>query len=127
MEFLSEFISFLLHCAFWYFVFSILFMPWRKRLEEKNEELQQVLDKVKEVVHIVSVEKHGDYYYWFDADTDSFLAQGKTAEETITHLKSRFPKHIFFVKSKDTNYKISGPDWDFVPIDMNNIKENLNT
>lgn len=127
MEFISEFIIFLLQCVFWYFVFNLALLPWKRRLEKQNDEMEAVIEKVKKAVHIVSVEKHGDCYYWFDADDDSFLAQGVTTEETIAHLKSRFPKHIFFVQSKDTSYKISGPDWNFVPIDLNKIKENLTT
>lgn len=127
MEFIAEFAVFLLECAFWYFIINLALIPWRRRLEEKNQELTDVIDKLKEVVHIVSVEKHGDCYYWFDADDGQFLAQGVTTEDTLAHLKSRFPNHVFFVQSKDQSYKISGPDWKFVPFDVDNIKNQLNT
>jgi hypothetical protein len=119
MEFITEFVWFLVQCAFWYFVFSILMTPMRRKLEAKNEELQGKLDNLNEIVHIVNVEQHGDYYYWFDADNDNFLAQGKTTDETVSHLKSRFPDHIFFVQSKEQSYRLSGPDWQFVPFKLN--------
>ena len=96
----------------------------RRKMDQKREELDAVMEKLKEIVHVVNVEKHGDYYYWFDADNDEFLAQGMTTDETIAHLKSRFPKHIFFVQSKEQSYKISGPNWDFVPVDIKALKSN---
>ena len=70
MEFLSEFVVFLLQCAFWYFVVGIITMPMRRKMDQKREELDEVMAKLKEIVHVVNVEKHGDYYYWFDADDD---------------------------------------------------------
>ncbi len=122
MDFIFEFIGFLLQCAFWYFVIGIVTMPLRRKLDQKREDLDEVLEKINKIVHIVKVEKHGDCFYWFDQDNDEFLAQGTTTDETIAHLKSRFPKHIFFVQSKDQSYKISGPDWEFVPFTLNESK-----
>lgn len=124
MEFISEFIVFLLEIAFWYFIIGIVTMPLRRKLDQKREDLENVIEKLNEIVHIVNVEKHGDCYYWFDADNDEFLAQGSTTDETIAHLKSRFPKHIFFVQSKDQSYKISAPDWKFVPFKLNESNSN---
>lgn len=124
MEIISEFVLFLMQCAFWYVLIGVATMPLRRKLDQKNEELGNVLEKLNEIVHIVNVEKHGDCYYWFDADNDEFLAQGVTTEDTIAHLKARFPKHIFFVQSKDQSYKISGPNWDFVPVNLDALKSN---
>jgi hypothetical protein len=49
--------------------------------------------------------------YWFDEEDNRFLGQGKTAEEIINHVKSRFPDHIFLIQgvggvSKQTDWKI---------------------
>ena len=117
MDFIAEFIGFLLQCAFWYFIISLLLSPIRNKLEAKNEELQETVNKIMDLVHRVSVEKHGEVFYWFDADSDEFLAQGKTTDETIAHLKSRFPSHICLVKTKETQFKISAPTWEFTPIE----------
>jgi hypothetical protein len=50
-------------------------------------------------------------YYWFDADDNEFLAQGKRFEDTKDQLKKRFPTHIFFVTTGDKKYKIASPNW----------------
>ena len=117
MEFISEFIVFLLECVFWYFLIGLITMPLRQRLEQKREDIEVTVNKIMDLVHRVSVEKHGEMFYWFDADSDEFLAQGKTTDETVSHLKSRFPNHIFLVKTKDQQFKISAPAWEFTPID----------
>lgn len=117
MEFISEFIGFLLQCAFWYFIIGLITMPLRRRLEVQKDDLEEKVHKLMNRVHRVSVEKHGEVFYWFDADNDEFLAQGKTTNDTVSHLKSRFPDHIFFVKTKDQQFKISAPEWEFTPIE----------
>ena len=53
---------------------------------------------------------HGKDYYWFDADSDQFLGQGKTIQECIDHVKARFPGHIFLYKD---NGILAGPEWKF--------------
>ena len=118
MELFFEFIVFLGRCALWYFAITLLIAQLRQIWDQKIERLQETIDKLEEMVHVVNVEQHGEYFYWFDVDNDEFLAQGKTADETISHLKSRFPNHIFFFQGKDQNYRISAPDWTFIPVDI---------
>ena len=71
-------------------------------LAETNDELhRQLIKRLDEIVHRVEVEQQGDTYYWFDQDNRKFLAQGRTTEEIIGTLKTRFPDHIFYIeKSK---------------------------
>jgi len=59
----------------------------------------QLVKRLDEIVHRVKVEKHNDVYYWFDQDNNKFLGQGKSDEEIITVLKSRYPDHIFYFES----------------------------
>lgn len=117
MDFVTEFIRFLLEAVFWYFVIMLLTIPLRRRLETKKTDIEDAVTKLMKRVHSVSVEKHGDVYYWFDAESDEFLAQGKTTSETVAQLKSRFPTHIFLVRSKDTQFKLSAPTWEFTPLE----------
>lgn len=121
-----EFISFLAQCLFWYFVINFVLNLIRHRVAEKSAdpEVSELLKKLNDIVHRVKVEQHGDVFYWFDADDDEFLGQGKTTEEAIEHVKKRFPQHIFFVASKDQQYKISGPDWSMVPFKLNESTTN---
>lgn len=80
------------------------------RLEDELSERQGLLKKLNDVIHVVKEEKHGDVTYWFDQDSDEFLAQGRDIEEIKAHIKHRFHKHVFLINdtqmlasSKETN------------------------
>jgi hypothetical protein len=122
MEFLSEFVVFLVECAFWYFVIGLLTMPLRRKMDQKQADLDEQIEQLSKLVHRVQVEKHGESYYWFDADSDNFLGQGKTTEEAVVQIRSRFPGHIFLLGTKNNTYKLSGPDWTLKPVDVVDIK-----
>ena len=119
MEFLSEFITFLVNCLFWYFVISLVAGFLQQQLEAKEQTHTEQLKRLDHYIHRVQVEKHGDMYYWFDADDDEFLGQGLDTDEAITQIKKRFPKHVFFVADTKQNYKLSGPDWTLQPLKLN--------
>ena len=106
-----EFLAFLVQVIFWWFIFQTVFSVLLRIRETKEQRFRDMIEKLDEITHRVSVEKHGDMYYWFDADDNEFLAQGKGLEDTIDQLKKRFPNHIFFVTSGDKKYKIASPDW----------------
>lgn len=78
------------------------------------QETAAIKKKIKEYVRVIKQEKHGENYYLFDAETDMFVAQGKTDEEIKTVLKSRFPKHVFLLNDE---YMMAGPDFNIVKID----------
>jgi len=59
-----------------------------------------VLKRLNNIIHQVKVEEHSGMEYWYDQDSEVFLAQGKTLEEVITVLKSRFPDHVFLLQGK---------------------------
>ena len=104
-----------------YFIYGILlgiFMYMvssfmRKYNDLKEEHLNQQLSKIEKILHVVKIEKHGDYYYWYDDTTNDFLAQGKTEEEVVTILSKRFPRHHFlFVDEKEViTERICAPLW----------------
>jgi hypothetical protein len=121
-----EFISFFVQCLFWYFVIGIVFNFLKQKIDAKADstELSNILKKLNDIVHRVKVEQHGDMFYWFDADNDEFLGQGKNTEEAIDHVKKRFPNHIFFVTSKEQQYKISGPNWSMEPFNLDESTKN---
>jgi len=80
------------------------------RLETRLKEQQSLIKKLNDVIHVVKEEKHGDVVYWFDKDSDQFLAQGRDIEEIKSHIKKRFDKHIFLINdsqmlanNKETN------------------------
>ena len=113
-DFIVEFILFALQLWFWYTITNLFLSFLLHRAEkEAKQDIEKILHRVNEVVHRVRVEEHYNTYYWYDADSDKFLAQGATPAELIDRLKIRFPEHIFLLESKenDTVLKISAPNW----------------
>ena len=81
------------------------------RLEQRVD----VLKRLREIIHQVKIEKHGEMEYWYDADNNNFLGQGKTLEDVVSTLKSRFPDHIFLIEdqggiAEQTGWKLMAPD-----------------
>ena len=75
-----------------------------------------LLKKLDDIIHRVKVEKFNDIEYWFDADDDEFLAQGKSHDEIVNVLKSRFPTHIFLCEN--AGGMCANTKWKFVPTDQ---------
>ena len=121
-EFLSEFADFCLQLMFWYFVgqavITLLTFFVTRRLEQEIEHKEELISLVEELIHSVEVEEHNGVFYWFDQNDGEFLAQGKDTNEAMAHLKSRFPKHVFILKTKEKVYKISAPEWELTRIDV---------
>ncbi len=109
-----DFLIFLAEIAFWYFIFSMLFrFLFAKKQKELLQQHEELVDKITNLIHRIKQEKHGDVYYWFDADTDNFLAQGKSDDEIRKHLLSRFKGHIFLI---DDEKAMAGPELKIMPI-----------
>ena len=116
MDIIIEFLLFCLNCIFWLVVFNVfaeLLLRYLKKpeLEAEREELKE---KVASMLHPIKQEKHGDIYYWFDADTDQFLAQGKDEDDIREHLLKRFKGHVFLINDSKA---MVGPELKVVPIE----------
>ena len=114
---MDELISFLVQCFIWYIVFKVVFAIadlWviKKHTDVEKQELKEKLIKL---IHYVNQEKHGECYYWFDKETDQFLAQGTTEEEIKKHLQERFKGHIFVLDDKRA---MAGPKLEIVSLDQ---------
>ena len=66
-----------------------------------SQENLQLVEQVKELVHVVQVEQHQGVDYWYDKDSGTFLAQGSTIGEAIEHARARYPKHVFILLDQD--------------------------
>jgi len=71
-------------------------------------------DYLNQIIHVVKQEQQGDMYYWYDNDSDDFLAQGRTWEEVVGVLRERFPEHIFVLNQREM---IMGPEFEIVQYD----------
>lgn len=69
------------------------------RMVKLGEQLQ-VLKKLNDIIHQVKIEERNGFEYWYDQDSDTFLAQGKTIDEVISVLKARFPDHVFLLEDR---------------------------
>lgn len=114
---MEELLSFVIQVVLWYFVFKIVFALADLWVKSKyiSEQRAELKEKLVKMIHYINQEKHGDLYYWFDKETDAFLAQGATEEELKKHLTSRFKDHIFVL---DDNRAMYGPEMKIVTLDQ---------
>lgn len=103
-----------LEMVFWFFVFKIIFDILFVRQKWVIE--QGIRDEVERTVHIVRAEEYQGIHYWWDRDSNEFLAQGKTVEEITKVIAKRFPDHYFFLNN---NYVLHGPDWELIKLENN--------
>lgn len=75
---------------------------------------QRFRQHLERIIHVVKQERDGDMYYWYDNDSDDFLAQGRTWEEVVGVLRERFPEHIFVLNQREM---IMGPEFEIVQYD----------
>jgi hypothetical protein len=114
---LINFLSFITEIVMWYLVFKTVAAFWEAYCIYKDaKEIEIDLhDKLTKLVHNVKPEKHEEVHYWFDEETDKFLAQGKDLTEIRTHLRERFTQDVFLVDGK---ILLAGPE--FTPMDISN-------
>jgi len=89
-------------------------MKWFRR-DNHTDIPNEVLDRL----HVVRSEQVEDTFYWYDADSDEFIAQGQTDEEIRAVLRHRWADHIFVISNQ---HMLVGPDFDHA-IDFNTAKE----
>lgn len=96
--------------AFSTWILSRVFVELLDSISKSNAQLDtQIRNKLDEIVHRVEEVVEKDIIYWYDYDDNEFLAQGRTQQEIIEVLKSRFPTHIFYLK---THELIGSPSWE---------------
>ena len=122
MDLLSEFFTFLVTMAFWYVVWSVVIHLLHNWLDSKKSQHAQVVERVNKIVHAVKEEQQGETKYWYDKDSNEFLAQGSTYTELVTNLKARFPGHLFLLSETKM---LCGPDYDIVDIDPETIYKTM--
>jgi len=108
----------LLNLFFWacmgYILARLIIKYFEFRLHSHMEEVDELKEKISKLIHPIKVEKHGDMTYWFDAETDQFLAQGLTRDDIADHLKQRFKGHVFLLSEGPETGILAGPDYKLV-------------
>jgi hypothetical protein len=97
-----------------YFIAKFVLVFFATAHKVVDEARKATLAEVDEIVHRVKVESHQGVNYWFDEDDDEFLGQGKTLQEIIDHVKSRFPGHLFFMMEHEKTMLLAErTNWQF--------------
>ena len=97
-----------------------IFIGMYEALKESSDKLHdQLVKRLDEIVHRVEIVEDKSVFYWYDRDNHKFLAQGRTTEEIITHIKARFPDHIFYFE--ESNHLICAKHgWEPQPTQLTN-------
>ena len=77
-------------------------------VKDINETGDNVKKYLSSIIHAVKSEKHGDVIYFFEEETNKFIAQGRNDDELIAALKARWRDHIFIVGER---HYMAGPDF----------------
>lgn len=122
MNELSDFAYWLVDIALWslmwYFIIKavVALYDGYHVIKDAKEMHASIADELDALIHDVKPEQHNDVMYWFDADTDRFLAQGKDIAEIRAHLKERFKQDVFMISDK---ILLVGPEYD--PMDISKL------
>jgi hypothetical protein len=82
-------------------------------MDHWQEHGESIREHLNSIIHPVKSETHDGVMYWYDADDNTFLVQGRNDEELASALKARWIDHIFILGDR---YVMSGPDFDMVEI-----------
>jgi hypothetical protein len=105
---LNELLSTIFQGIVIYILIKFLIAIVQRQTESKLALRKELQEKFDQFIHNVKEEQHGDQYYWFDKDSDIFLAQGKSISEIIERLKHSHSRHVFIINDEEV---ICAPDW----------------
>jgi len=114
----NEFIEYFIRFIIVYFITSLAWSLVEHHFVSQNQVREQVIEKLNKIVHRVNCEKHQDMYYWFDQDSNEFLAQGRDLDEIKEKLKKHFANHVFVISDRQM---LVGPDFKTVEVDLRNL------
>ena len=78
-----------------------------------SERSQEIREHLSSIIHPVKSETHDGVMYWYDAEDNTFLVQGRDDAELAAALKARWIDHIFIIGDR---YLMAGPDFDMIEI-----------
>ena len=75
---------------------------WKAREVVAEKRLKQLeVEKAKETLVLVTIEKHDNHFYVFQKDTNKFLTQADTKEALEKNLRELFPGKRFVMTEEN--------------------------
>jgi hypothetical protein len=103
----NELLEFLLIGFVGYLAIRVLLAIALTYFEYKVQQRNETIKYITSRIHEVRIEKNKEVEYWYDNDTNEFLAQGSTKEEIYQTIKARFNGHVFLCDDG----VVTGPDY----------------
>lgn len=96
---MNEILDMILTFLFWYaigwLIFNFVVWPMLQvRLEQKIQDLDKEISDIKRMYRRVKIEQHQDTFYLFDAETDQFIGQGRTAQEVSDRIQGEVTLNV---------------------------------
>ena len=88
---MMDFFNFVIEVFFWmalfWFALQIFGGMFNRHVENRIEQLNAEIEEIKKVYKRVKIEEYHDTFYLFDADTDTFIGQGRTMKEIADKIR----------------------------------------
>ena len=86
-----EFFNFVVEVFFWmlflWLVFQVIGGMFQRHIDTRLEQLNAEIEEIQKIYKRVKIEQHHDIFYLFDADTDTFIGQGRTMQEITDRIR----------------------------------------
>jgi len=95
---MMEFFNLILEGFFWFLVLWLAFQifggMFNRHIETRIEKLNAEIEEIQKIYKRVKIEQHYDTFYLFDADTDTFIGQGRTMQEIADRVRGEMVLNV---------------------------------
>lgn len=95
---MTEFLNLIVDTFFWalllFLVFRILAGWFSRHIDDRLEQINAEINEIKKVYKRVKIEEYHDTFYLFDADTDTFIGQGRTMQEIADKIRGEMVLNV---------------------------------
>lgn len=93
-----EFLNLIVNTFFWALLLLLvlrILAGWTSRhIDDRLEQINAEIEEIKKVYKRVKIEQHHDIFYLFDADTDTFIGQGRTMQEIADRVRGEMVLNV---------------------------------
>jgi hypothetical protein len=116
MDIIIDIFATLFYALMIYIIVRVLLalLSLNRFIDIMSERSQEIREHLGSIIHPVKSETHDGVMYWYDAEDNTFLVQGRDDAELAAALKARWIDHIFIIGDR---YLMAGPDFDMIEIE----------